>query len=215
MESCLPSFRIFRCEGNAVPEALINMNSKAQTIKAVCDNLLGGDPQSAADTARNGYPFARRSLRAAFIQRLNHRDIRPRGFIDRYSGTQLIFPELFACCLVCCCGIPVSSQLEDDRNVHAIGNCSRLSTTLSLSRGGADNEKNWVTTSMLHNSAKSNWTLEELGDSWCRPGNQAVGWFIRVVRHVSPATAVAPSRQVHQALARVALPVKTDYSGGI
>ena len=31
------------------------MYSKAQTIKAVCDSLLCGDSQSAADTARNGY----------------------------------------------------------------------------------------------------------------------------------------------------------------
>lgn len=28
--------------------------------------------------------------------------------------------------------------------------------------GGADSEENWVTTSMLHNSIKSNWTLEQL-----------------------------------------------------
>ncbi len=32
-----------------------------------------------------------------------------------------------------------------------------------VARGGADDATNWVTTSMLHNSAKSNWTLEELG----------------------------------------------------
>ena len=32
-------------------------------------------------------------------------------------------------------------------------------------------------------------------------GLEAVGWFIRVVRHVSPTTSVAPSRQIHQALA--------------
>jgi hypothetical protein len=41
-----------------MPEARVIMYSKAQTIKAVCDSLLGGDPQAAADTARNGYPFA-------------------------------------------------------------------------------------------------------------------------------------------------------------
>ena len=32
-----------------------------------------------------------------------------------------------------------------------------------IARGGGDDESNWVTTSMLHNSAKSNWKLEELG----------------------------------------------------
>lgn len=28
--------------------------------------------------------------------------------------------------------------------------------------GGADSEKNWATTSMLHNSIESNWTLQQL-----------------------------------------------------
>ena len=28
--------------------------------------------------------------------------------------------------------------------------------------GGADSEENWATTSMLHNSIKNNWTLEQL-----------------------------------------------------
>lgn len=28
--------------------------------------------------------------------------------------------------------------------------------------GGVDSEENWATTSMLHNSIKSNWTLEQL-----------------------------------------------------
>jgi len=32
-----------------------------------------------------------------------------------------------------------------------------------VARGGPDDESNWVTTSMLRNSAKSNWLLEELG----------------------------------------------------
>ena len=31
-----------------------------------------------------------------------------------------------------------------------------------IARGGIDEESNWVTTSMLRNSMKSNWTLEEL-----------------------------------------------------
>jgi len=33
---------------------------------------------------------------------------------------------------------------------------------IPIARGGQDLESNWVTTSMIRNSAKSNWTLEEL-----------------------------------------------------
>lgn len=32
-----------------------------------------------------------------------------------------------------------------------------------VARGGVDAEPNWVSTSMLHNSAKAHWTLDELG----------------------------------------------------
>ena len=46
---------------------------------------------------------------------------------------------------------------------------------MPVARGGADSEENWVTTSMLRNSAKSNWTLEELG--WTvRPIDPSTGW---------------------------------------
>jgi hypothetical protein len=34
---------------------------------------------------------------------------------------------------------------------------------IPVTRGGEDEESNWVTTSMAHNSAKMNWTVEELG----------------------------------------------------
>ncbi len=37
--------------------------------------------------------------------------------------------------------------------------------------GGSDDKKNWVTTSMLHNSIKSNWTLEQLQWTLHDPGD--------------------------------------------
>ncbi|MDO9341828.1 MAG: HNH endonuclease [Bacteroidales bacterium] len=54
---------------------------------------------------------------------------------------------------------------------------------IPVARGGQDNESNWITTSMIRNSAKSNWTLEEIGwklydkgqlDNW----NGLVNYFI-------------------------------------
>jgi hypothetical protein len=52
-----------------------------------------------------------------------------------------------------------------------------------VSRGGTDDESNWATTSMLRNSAKANFTLDELGWSLCSPGDMKdwdglLGWFI-------------------------------------
>jgi len=34
---------------------------------------------------------------------------------------------------------------------------------IPIARGGQDNDSNWITTSMIRNSAKSNWTIEEIG----------------------------------------------------
>mgnify|MGYP002822786863 FL=1 len=40
-----------------------------------------------------------------------------------------------------------------------------------VARGGSDHADNWVTASMLRNSAKSNWTLEELEWKLVPPGD--------------------------------------------
>jgi hypothetical protein len=40
-----------------------------------------------------------------------------------------------------------------------------------ITRGGVDSAANWVTTSMLQNAAKANWTLTELGWSLHAPGS--------------------------------------------
>lgn len=54
---------------------------------------------------------------------------------------------------------------------------------IPIARGGANDPSNWVCTSMLHNSAKANWTLEELGWKLYPPEPVAewdglVGWFV-------------------------------------
>jgi len=56
---------------------------------------------------------------------------------------------------------------------------SRLFPTIDhvvpVARGGADDETNWVATSMLRNSANANWTLAELG--WAlRPASRDDTW---------------------------------------
>ena len=40
-----------------------------------------------------------------------------------------------------------------------------------IALGGADSEENYATTSMLHNSIKNNWTLEQLQWSLYPPGD--------------------------------------------
>jgi hypothetical protein len=55
-----------------------------------------------------------------------------------------------------------------------------------VSRGGADSEANWISTSMIRNAAKANFTIEELG--WCllpagdiRDWDGLTRWFLQQV----------------------------------
>lgn len=58
-----------------------------------------------------------------------------------------------------------------------------------VARGGIDIQENWVTTSQLRNSAKANWTLEELSWKLFPPGNLdewdgLTRWFVNFIeRH--------------------------------
>ena len=52
-----------------------------------------------------------------------------------------------------------------------------------VTRGGADDESNWITTSMAHNYAKMNWTLDESGLQLYPPGDLnkwdgLLHWFV-------------------------------------
>lgn len=58
-----------------------------------------------------------------------------------------------------------------------------------VSRGGVDDDTNWVTTSMLRNSAKAHWTLDELGWALLPAGDSATwdgmtSWYVNyLTRH--------------------------------
>jgi hypothetical protein len=141
------------------------LNNKSQTIQKMCDALFAGDRSGASQISRQEFPFV--------IQPLSHRKytelestrifIRD-GFIDRYSGDRLVFPGVLRL---------LTRLLPEEFPFHPNWKMSEchiayweLSPTidhvLPIARGGTDDETNWVTTSMLRNSAKANWTLEEL-----------------------------------------------------
>ncbi len=95
------------------------------------------------------------------------------GFLDRYTGERLIFPPVLRV---------LSIVLPDKFPYHPnwktvvthpafwkVG--ATIDHVVPVTRGGADDESNWVTTSMARNSAKMNWTLEELGWTLHPPGN--------------------------------------------
>ena len=86
------------------------------------------------------------------------------GFIDRYSGKRLVNPGILKV---------LSAYYPAEFPYHPHWKMSEthiayweLSPTIDhiipISAGGTDDPSNWVTTSMMNNAIKSNWTLEQL-----------------------------------------------------
>jgi hypothetical protein len=95
------------------------------------------------------------------------------GFVDRYSGERLVFPPVLRI---------ISLVMPEEFPFHKnwkMSDCHlaywQLLPTIDhivpVSRGGHDEESNWVCTSQLRNSAKSNWLPEELGWHLHQAGN--------------------------------------------
>jgi len=162
---------------------------RVDVLAAVCAQLDEGDITTATATLRSGYPFTpfmptRRTYSPLRCVRVFLRD----GFVDRYSGARLIFPPVLRALTQA-----MPEDFPADANwtyAHTHPAYWELSPTLDhilpVARGGADDDDNLVTTSMLRNAAKANWTLAELGWSLRPPGDRAtwdglLGWFMRYV----------------------------------
>jgi hypothetical protein len=150
----------------------------ADVLLDVCAALTNRQVGDAGAILRDRYPFeppsnAKRQSRPALDMPIFIRD----GFLDRYSGERLVFPGTLRL---------LAKLLPDEFPYHPNWKTSachlafwELSPTIDhivpFSRGGADIESNWVTTSMLRNSAKANFTLDELGWS-LRPRGDLGEW---------------------------------------
>lgn len=162
------------------------MADKSMTIAAVCAALGKGELNRASSLLKRDYPFApdpiiQRKYGPLQATRVFVRD----GFIDRYTGERLIFPPVLRV---------LSAELPKEFPYHPnwktdvthpafweVG--ATVDHLVPVTRGGADEESNWVTTSMARNSAKMNWTLADLGWTLQPPGDfkawdGLMGWFL-------------------------------------
>lgn len=183
------------------------IENKSETIRRVCNALLAGKHDDAIQIAHEEYPFialtrlpclasvpaaprtvcteaaTNRSRRVYTKYDLCSLFLRD-GFIDRYTGEQLIFPPVFRL---------LSTVLPEAFPAHPNWKLSashivywELFATLDhiqpIAAGGVDAQENWATTSMLRNMQKSDATLGELGWTIHPPGNSQkwaglLGWF--------------------------------------
>lgn len=161
------------------------MIDSATVIASVCAEITKKNVESASALLREQYPFARqeaveRKYGTGEALRLFIRD----GFIDRYSGARLVFPGALRL---------LSHLLPREFPFHPNWKMTethpaywQLTPTVDhlvpVCLGGSDAEENWVTTSMVRNAAKANWTIEQLGWTIHPPGilqewDGQLGWF--------------------------------------
>lgn len=171
------------------PEGNEQNVEKADMIAAVCQALSEQQTIRANEIIQQAYPFVKpvaqkRKYTQVQMLRVFCRD----GFINRYSGERLVFsgalrlislllPETF----------PFHPNWKSDRTHPAYwALLPTIDHIVPIARGGLDQESNWVTTSQAYNSAKANWTLEELGWTLYPPGSLAawdgmLSWFCNMM----------------------------------
>ena len=149
------------------------MNSKAGVLSDVCAALAQGDSHSAKATLKKRYPFVpAEKIARRYSERQSMTLFMRDGFIDRYTGTRLVNPGVLRLLHV---------VLGDDFPAHPNWKVSEthrafwelfptVDHVVPVSRGGCDDESNWVTASMLSNQAKDQWTLDDLGWELHPPG---------------------------------------------
>ncbi|GAB2777461.1 HNH endonuclease [Salinimicrobium soli] len=139
---------------------------KALLIKNICGLLLEDRKQDCIDMAMEKFPFVESSPQKSQYSRYQMCRVFLRdGFIDRYSGNKLLFPGLIK---------TLTIEFPDIFKYHRNWKMSdthmiywdlfpTIDHLIPLARGGKDIFDNRITTSMIRNSAKSNWTIEEIG----------------------------------------------------
>lgn len=148
--------------------------NKIEVIEKAAHEILNGEMESAKELIQNEYPFKYlTSNERKYTDKQKMEQFKRDGFIDRYSGQRLLNPGLLKV---------LSYYLPDVFPYHAhwkMEECHNaywefvptVDHIYPVALGGADSNENWATTSMLHNSIKSNWTLEQLNWKLHEPGN--------------------------------------------
>lgn len=148
--------------------------TKAEIISKVCCALSSGDTKQSASIITEEYPHKPSNTTVRFYSAFEATKIFMRDcFIDRYSGARLIFPPVLRLISVM---MPAEFPYHPNWKMNQAHQAywelfPTLDHVIPIARGGADNDDNLVTTSMLRNSAKANWTLDELGWTLLPSGN--------------------------------------------
>jgi hypothetical protein len=162
---------------------------KGEVLKRVAINLLSQNKSEAIKIIQNDYPFVYLPReKRMYTDKQKIKQFIKDGFIDRYSGQRLVNPGLLKVISYYLPNVfPYHPHWKMDECHNAYW---ELIPTVDhihpIALGGADSEENYATTSMLHNSIKNNWTLEQLQWTLYPAGDYAewdglTGLFIKLV----------------------------------
>ena len=138
---------------------------KSIIISDIATMLLRNDHNYAREVIKKDYPHEHFEIeKRTYTMEQKMRQFITDGFIDRYTGNKLLNPGILKI---------ISNYFPKDFPYHPHWKMSEthvayweLIPTLDhiypIAKGGEDDEKNWVTTSMKNNSIKSNYTIDEI-----------------------------------------------------
>ena len=138
---------------------------KITTIVEAASLLLNDDTKSAETVIKKGYPFVpvKKDGRNYTTKQMVEQFYRD-GFIDRYSGEKLLNPGMLRVMSEMMPDVfPFQAHWKTDECHMAYWDYQpTVDHIYPIALGGKDESENWASTSMVNNSAKSNFTLEQL-----------------------------------------------------
>ena len=138
---------------------------KCSVISDIATMLLENNKEAAKTIICKEYPhFYFEVEKRAYTMAQKMQQFVKDGFIDRYTGQKLLNPGMLKV---------ISHYFPEEFPYHPHWKMTdthmaywELVPTIDhiypIAKGGHDDEKNWVTTSMKNNSIKSNYTIDEI-----------------------------------------------------
>jgi HNH endonuclease len=162
---------------------------KENLITKLCEIIESKEITTGSDMIRLHYPlkkreYTKRSYTKAQMLNIFMRD----GFVDRYSGKKLVFPPVLrVLSLFYPKEFPYHPNWKTNECHQAYWDLlPTIDHIVPIAKGGNNTKENLVSTCMMRNSIKANFTLEELGWELHPPGNLEVWngqltWFMDVI----------------------------------
>ena len=138
---------------------------KCNIISDIADMLLENNKTAAKSIICQKYPHTYYEIeKRTYTSTQKMKQFIRDGFIDRYTGEKLLNPGMLK---------TISYYFPNEFPYHPHWKMTEthiayweLIPTIDhiypIAKGGEDDEKNWVTTSMKNNSIKSNYTIDEI-----------------------------------------------------